>query len=231
MGPAALWTQHAYQAELQHPGAITQHSLPCGQECCPSLGPVRMGQGCSHTLPTQGGPPHTGAIPWGSSRGSRSRGHQALVWVLLLTLWHWRDGEASVGRRWPKAVPRGWGWDRVNWSWLQSEPGLLEAWPVQGRWEAGGRGMPERSLEGRLLALSMEPCWGPGIQKAGGPPGLQSQACLRAGGCGCELSCWRRRPAGEKPRPPAAARSCPVVQGSAEAGPGLGAVGVACSCS
>lgn len=57
MGPAALWTQHAYQAELQHPGAITQHSHPCGQECCPSLGPVRMGQGCSHTLPTQDGPP------------------------------------------------------------------------------------------------------------------------------------------------------------------------------
>lgn len=48
--------------------------LPHGQESCPSLGPVRMGQGCSHTLPTQGGPPHTVALPWGSSsRGLEQR--------------------------------------------------------------------------------------------------------------------------------------------------------------
>lgn len=85
-----------------------------------------------------------------------------------------------------------------------------------GRWQ----GVPERSLEGHLLALSIEPCWGPGIQRAGGPPGLQSQACRRAVGCGCKLSCWRPRPAGERPRPPAAAHSHAVVQGSAKAAPG-----------
>lgn len=57
MGPAALWTPHAYQAELQDPGARTQQSHPCGQECGPCLGPARMGWGCSYTLPPHAGWP------------------------------------------------------------------------------------------------------------------------------------------------------------------------------
>lgn len=65
--------------------------------------------------------------------------------------------------------------------------------------EVGGRGMPERPLEGCLHALSMDFCWGSGVQTTGGLPGQKSQVCLRARGCRYELSCWGLGPAEERP--------------------------------
>lgn len=161
---------------------------PLWARALPLSGACRDGLGLQSHPPHAGWPtpywvPSLGAHPY----GAWSRGHWTLVWALLPILGHWQDGEASVKRRWPVTVPGGWGWDRVTWSQLQSEPGLLEAWLVQERWEAGGRGC--------LRALSMEPCWGTG-----------TQVCLTARGCRCELSCWGRRPAGEKPWSPAVGR-------------------------
>lgn len=67
--------------------------------------------------------------------------------------------------------------------------------------------VPERSL-------SMEPCWGTG-----------PKVCLRARGCRCALSCCGAQAC----RKEALATGCrkAVVQGRAEAGLGLGVVGVA----
>lgn len=71
-----------------------------------------------------------------------------------------------MGRRWPRTVPGGWGWDRVNWSWLQSESGLLgglaNPGEVGGRWQGDAQeifgGVPtcleHEALLGTLLAYS-----------------------------------------------------------------------------
>lgn len=132
-GPAAPWLSHAHRAEIQHPNShlLSQHS-------------------CTRRYLTT-----PGAVPWGSppwAWGSREREGQRLRRSCLGPFsYSGVIGEIEKlleGRRWPRAAPGGWGWDRVSCLWLRSEPGLLEAWLVLGSWGAGGSGGAQEALGG-----------------------------------------------------------------------------------
>lgn len=130
---------------------LIQHSHPCEQEPCPCLGLAGMGQGCSHPPPPKkSSPPHTayhslGLIPMGP--GAEAIG---LLFGFFFPPWGIDEMEKLLRREMAKNCT--W-WVGLGQSDLvtTSEPGLLEAWPVHGRWEAGGRGVPVCLEHGALL--------------------------------------------------------------------------------
>lgn len=89
MGPAAVWTQHVYQAELQHPGAITQRSPPWAR-VLPFSGASEDGPGLQSHPPYAGWPtPHCS-----SSLGLILAGPGAENTRLLFGFFpHWSIGE------------------------------------------------------------------------------------------------------------------------------------------
>lgn len=158
---------------------------------------VALTWACKDGPGLQSHPPHVGwpTRHWVPSRGTWSRDH----WALL------GPSHTEPSARWRgfcgENIAKNCAW-RVGLGQSDLVMAPVITWGVGGLaspGEVGGGGMPERTLEGRLPALSMDSCWRPWVQTTGGPTGQKSQACLRAWGCRCELSCWGLGPAEERP--------------------------------